>query len=300
VRGAGGDLVIAPLLSQQLIYRASGQTAVARLEMPPVADINAWQPLLLDADGRFIAVNLGAGVGDANVHVARGSLRTGTVGSAEVVDMRAAPARVVASAGNGRGQGTVLWRQSNGTRDSLYAATFRSATAPAQVADLGRPPPASGGALQVTVTDSGDTHVYDIEQCVLVSHVEGNWRAAVALPGALCASVGSAGTGASQSTWRLARSGALLVLNRRDGSWMGYDALRQRETSPFPTLPTGPGYLVGIGWPSDSFGGQLLLNEAGVGAYVGINRFSTLPSPALPLGDSPGAALRFGWALFLR
>lgn len=271
-----------------VIWRAAGQPAFSRRAFPvaDISDIFIPRGLSLASTGDFLVSGLGKQglVQSYDVVAYRGHVRDG-LGAREVVDLRGSNVTDVKAFGNARGQFALLWSQDNGTRPSTYVANLDQRGGAWSVSDLGLPPFAGTTTYGAALSDGGEFYLYAWGRCSLTRRSAGSWSEEAALP---------AGTCAGAPVYKLARNGDFLALQTNAssaGRWLSFDAARREVIRGYSAQPQGDGYLLGLpGLPK----GELLLAPNGIGAYISLNAYDVLPSPAAPNGDSRGVSSLWG------
>lgn len=285
-----------PLLLLDLGWRQRDRSNVETVSLAapsPVVDVfTLLAKLSLDNNGDFVLVSVKAGSNfAANLVARRGSIRTGVLGPEELLESRDSPATINGFWSNSAGQVVVMWYQDSGTRVTQYASTLDSSTGSWVRTELG-PYSATDVYALGAVTSSGDFHAYSRSTCRTLRRVNGSWVNPTALPSALCG---------SSIFWAMDNNANLLAINGVDGRWASFDARSQTLVQSFvnATPTTGAGFVLGTRWNSLP-GTALLLSDTGIGAFVSVNSFSALPTPATPNGDSTGTSMKNIWNIYFK
>ena len=294
----GDRLALVPGISSLngagLGWRQRGRSDVETLALGPgdlIGDLFTLSAkIALNNDGGMVVAYIRPGSdGASNLIVRRGSIRTGSLGTEELLESRSAPAAINGFWSNAAGQLVLMWYQYNGTRLTQYASTLDSPGASWTTTELGAYSTTDVYAFG-TLTSQGDLYVYT-STCNTLRRVNGAWISASALPTALCG---------SSNAWAMDNNGNLLAVNRLDGRWASFDARGQTFVQSFvnTTPTTGPGFVLGTRW--NSLAGTLLLSGSGIGAYVSVNSFDALPTAAAPNGDSRGTTVKNLWNIYFK
>lgn len=228
--------------------------------------------LSLDSAGNLLLVTPTQANGVASVVAYRGSVAAG-FGAQEEIDSVATDATLEGLWSSVNGQAVVLWRQQQGGSSVRMAAAIDSASGSWQRSSLGTPAAVTlAGRSLAAITDSGNFSLYDLQNCTVTRRTAGQWQAAQAVVAAACPSP------ASYSPL-LNRSDRMMGVVTATGQWTAYNGSSNTMAQSLGSLPAD--LLWGVPSPVD---GTLLLSESGVGAYVSLNRFDTLPSAATPSG----------------
>lgn len=276
-----------------LTWRQAGRTDIETLALPtaePGDLLSLPVGISLDNNGGFVIVLGKVGINASqNLVARRGNIRTRTLGPEELLENRAAPAAFDGMWSNSAGQVVVMWNQDNGTRVTRFAATLDSAAGSWAMVDTGLAWQ-NRESFQAVMSTLGDFHWYSFSRCTTVRRVGVTWTAQAALPSDLCG-------GAKQA---VANNGNVLVVDPQDGRWASFDASRQALVRGLVsrTPNSGPGFVLGTSWRN--LPGTLLFNDSGIGAYVSVNEYDTLPSTSAPNGDSRSDSARNIWALFFK
>jgi hypothetical protein len=283
-----------PRQRQTLMFSATFPRDVETLALGPgdlIGDLFTLSAkIALNNDGGMVVAYIRPGSdGASNLIVRRGSIRTGSLGTEELLESRSAPAAINGFWSNAAGQLVLMWYQYNGTRLTQYASTLDSPGASWTTTELGAYSTTDVYAFG-TLTSQGDLYVYT-STCNTLRRVNGAWISASALPTALCG---------SSNAWAMDNNGNLLAVNRLDGRWASFDARGQTFVQSFvnTTPTTGPGFVLGTRW--NSLAGTLLLSGSGIGAYVSVNSFDALPTAAAPNGDSRGTTVKNLWNIYFK
>lgn len=245
--------------------------------------------IALDGAGRFTAAgNKVQAGGSRNYDLAtlRGSM-AGGAGAVEVVDQRGATTVLDGLFGNSAGQQVLMWRQDNGVRISMYAATLDATTNAWQVTDLGVQPP-TASPVPGALAEDGSFQWYSFSsgRCSTQRRLAGVWGQETALPTAVCQGVPKVA---------VAPNGNLLAVRTTAGlagQWVSFDASSQKLMHAPAATPVAADYLVGLQGILD---GELLLSSSGVGTFVSVNKYDVLPTIAAPNGDSRGLNSLWGF-----
>lgn len=249
----------------------------------------------LDRLGEMTVVVSDASSGRNRIVAARGAVGTG-FRSLETLDNGAGAVALDGMWAGVNGQLVVLWQQADGGVVRRWAAAAGASGQSLVSAERGLAPSIVGrGRFKAAVSDAGNFAAYDLENCQVMRLTGGNWQVNQPLPREFCTSA------ASQVT-TVARNGNLIGAlvdpagtSGHTGQWLSYDAARNTMVQSLTTGASGSGYLFGV--PS-TVGGQLLLSESGLAAFVTINNFDTLPSASNAIGIS--GSVNNVWAILLK
>lgn len=239
----------------------------------------------LDKDGNIAVVGLAAQALTEDIVAYRGTVSTG-VGQQEKLETRSSAATLHGSWGGRNGQVVVLWNQNNGTRDTRFAATLDNPTGPWSAPtelSLASEHIAGSSPFYARVTAAGDFVQY--RNTWVVRRVSGVW--------------GSYQKFNDWGAWNpyytdvaLNTDASALILRTDNGGccgttqngWATFDGPTQSLLKALPTTTAASsGYLLGT--PS-KLDGITLLSNSGIGAFISVSDFDTLPTPQSPAGDA--------------
>jgi hypothetical protein len=218
----------------------------------------------------------------------RGTVASG-LGSPQVLDTRGSAASLSLVGVGLNGQQVILWNQNNGVTGSTYAATSSTATGNFSVVDLNSTiGSANASLLRITVSDTGQAIVYDIN-----GHrrrrwtAAGGWLAEEAIPSSILANE-------NFRSYSLTRGGDMLVvsLSSDNGAWGSYDAQRNVVIRAFSPAA----YVLGVA--NNAGYTATVLSESGIAFTALQNKFDVLPTPAAPAGD--GRNVTNLWGVFFK
>lgn len=228
--------------------------------------------LALDSNGNLLLVTPTRAGGLSSVVAYRGTVAAG-FGAQEDIDNVATEATLEGLWSSVNGQAVVLWRQQQAGSTVRMAAAIDSATGTWQRSSLGAPTAVSlAGRSQGAITDAGNFSLYDLQNCTVTRRSGGQWQASQAVASGACPS-------AATYTPVFNRSDKLMAVVSATGQWAAYNGSANTMTQSLGSLPAD--LLWGVPAPVE---GRLLLAENGVGAFVSLNRYDTLPSAASPSG----------------
>jgi hypothetical protein len=260
-------------------WRAASQSGFTKQTWPLDAS-NTFVPLkvTLDSASRIAVYGRQNQPLSLNTDIAvhRGTTQSG-LGPREIIDLGSATATFMEAQGNPQGQQVVFWSQNNGSKDTVHVATLDQPTGTWSVMDTGEAKPADGTS-RIMLSRKGDVSWYFWTPCASKRRTAGVWGAKSSLPSGMCNAVGILGTPV------VSPNGNVLSL-LANGAWQSYDAALNEVISTVPKTSTpGPGYLLGYDQSLSKLPGTLLLSDSGIGAYVSVNAFSTIPTSDLPAG----------------
>jgi hypothetical protein len=272
-------------------WKAATQSSFTK-QVWPLDVNNTFVPLkvTLDSASRLVVYgreNQSLSV-NTDIAVHRGTIKSG-LGPREIIDLRGATATYMEALGNPQGQQLVFWTQNNGTNETVHAASLDNPTGTWTVTDTGETKPVSGTS-KVTLSRTGDVNWYFWTQCASKRRTGGIWGARSSLPSGMCNAVGILGKPV------VSANGNVLSL-LANGEWQSYDAALNEVISTVPIAAPGPGYLLGFYQSMTKLPGELLLSESGIGVYISVNAYATIPTSALPAGDVAGNDKVWAWLL---
>jgi hypothetical protein len=298
VRNELGDEIVLTRLdgANTLVWRQRGSTQIETLVLPETDVVNstlnaAPVGVSLSSSGDFTVAYYSADPRSDLIKMRRGSIRTRALGPLELTGSGSASSyNFVGVWTNATGQLVVLL--SVGGRPKV--ATLDSPGQGWSFAD-----PSSDGPLldvRATLTPNGDFFLYSFSGCRALRRVGGVWSGVTALAPDLC------GPALDRDANRpaLSANGNVLAVDRLDGRWVTFDARRQEVVRGLVAAGSGsgPGYVLGTQW--NSLPGTVLLSDSGVGAYIFVNSFETLPTASVPNGVSGPTSTRNIWALYFK
>jgi len=247
----------------------------------------------LDGSGRALVVAEAAQNGTTDIVAYRGDMTAG-FGAQSVLDTLGNSASLVAMAVGRNGHQSVVWTQNNGVQSRYFAATSDTATGAWQVADL-TAVVTTLDKRALAMSDGGTATFHDIyRRKMWRRNAGGAWSAEISLP---------AQAVVPDMTWicAVARDGNLLCTQTGTsdtGRWTTYDAANNvviKEAA--SAVPAD--YMLGVSGVNRSVGfSSPLLAPNGIGFTSLRNGYDTLPSPALPAGQSRSVSNL--WGVFLK
>ncbi len=308
INDAGDIAVLHPAWSRQpggalrhgtaLSWMAHGQNTWQRFTAFPEAGPASFSAVdvALDAAGNFVLVGTGQPASSSNNDAVayRGQVSGTAVGNREVLDSLASAATVHAVWAAPGGQVAVAWQQlgPSGARATTFIGTLDSAAGAWQVRDtainlaVGRLAPA-------TLSADGQFIWHLLASCQTLRRAAGAWQADAAMPPEACGRWVNGNTLVA-----MARNGDLLMVDadafNNTGRWLLYDDARRQVIDTFATGTAAAGYVLGV---SVLPAGVPLLAPGGVGAYVSVNVYDTVPAAGAISGTTRGINSLWAWTL---
>jgi hypothetical protein len=271
----------------QIAWRANGQATFNEVNLDSSATGSVEYNFLvtLSQQGRFLVVLEGPLGPQADLTAVRGSI-AGTGVNIELLDAFASPVTMHYVALGEGGEHAVVWDQNNGTRNTRFIATTRTATGAWTVVESPIAPPATVGAAAATVTATGVVTAYELSTRQFQRQVSGVWSGVQTLP----AEFTPAGEVESNLLRQVANNLGWLTVRAgtscNDGSWSTYDEPQNTVVKRFGSVSPGTDFILGVNTCGRDLGMDVpLLASNGVGALVMRNRFDVLPSATNPAGS---------------
>lgn len=254
-------------------WRAAGQPGFQQqLFTEVVRPASSSAALTLDSNGNLLLVTPTQINGVTSLAAYRGTVASG-FGALQLIDTVDTDVSLEGLWGGVNGQAVVLWRHVQGGNSVRVAAAIDTPSASFISTTLGTPAPVSlTGRSLGSMSDAGAFSLYDLQNCTVIRRTGGQWQASQPVATGACPS-------APTYTPVHSRSDKLMAVVSATGQWTAYTGSTNTVTQALGNLPAD--FLWGV--PSAAEG-RLLLSENGVGAFVSLNRYDTLPTATSPNG----------------
>lgn len=251
----------------------------------------------LDAAGNILMAGEATQNGTTDLVAYRGTV-SGGFGAQQILDTRGSAATLYRLAVGVNGQQVVVWKQNNGSANTLFAANSAGASSDFVVRDLDVHLAFYYGDNDLVVTDSGTSLLYlpwDYKR--IRWDVSGD-----TVVDALPADPGSD----FFASCRYARNGDFACVHANsggwtvDGQWILYDSNLNLLVQARVDSSPGPDYVLGIRTPNKNVNYSApLLSTSGIAFLTMQNSYDVLPSASLPAGDGRSGVLNL-WGTFLK